>query len=594
MALEEYLNVVKRWWWLLVLSTLVAAVSSYFAVSREPRTYQATTTTIIGQSLEKANPTYEDFSISQQLARTYVNIVQRRVILEGAAQALGLPYIPRPGNVSASIVPGTQLLEISIRDSSPQRAQALADEIARQLILQTPTDSAEEQSRREFAQKQLDNLKANIEATEAEIEEEQARLDAANSARAIQQYQVNITALQQKLSNYQSTYASLLGSVEGGTNDISIWQYAELPTQPISPNVPQTVLIAAGIGLSLALGGAFLIEFLDNTVRTSEELRRATSLPILGTVGRIEGNGLERRLVVADEPRSRIAEAYRALRTNIQFSSVDAPVRTLLVTSPGPYEGKSVTVANLAVTVAQSGRPVILVDADLRRPRLHKLFRLDNEHGLSNAILANSDEGGSALGQLSAAGNPEDDLLDRLGPLDAQCLQETGIPNLRVITSGPVPPNPADLLGSERMHALIHALAEQADYLLFDSPPALAVTDAAILSTRVDGVLLVADAGRTRRALAGRAVEELGRVDARVLGTVLNRASLRQSGYYAPYYYDTKGDQVRDRGLLSTVRGWLFGRADGSDKHRRKEPQPVGERADDARGPPDEVGGPAG
>jgi succinoglycan biosynthesis transport protein ExoP len=622
MALEEYWTVVRRWWWLLVLSTLVAAASSYYAVQREPRIYQATTTTMVGQALERANPSSQDLYISQQLAQTYVNMVSRRMILEGAAETLGLSYVPWPDNVSARIVAGTQLLEISVRDTSPQRAQALADAIAEQLILQTP-ESAEDQSRRAFIEEQLAKLQQGVQDTEAEIVEEQARLDAANSARAIQQYQANIAALQTKLSNYQSTYASLAASFEGGTNYISIVEHAALPAWPISPNVKQTVGVAAAIGLALAVGGAFLIEFLDNTVRTPDELRKATDLPMLGVIARADGNGVERRLIVAEEPRSAIAEAYRALRTNIQFSSVDTPARTLLVTSAGPYEGKSVTIANLAVTIAQSGRSVILVDADLRRPTLHKIFKLANDHGLSSAILANPDDERPALDQLFANGASYVDpsladgpsssagpgtvnrdalgsgAVDRraglraagLSPLSAYYLQETSIEGLRVMTSGPLPPNPADLLGSERAHALYRALAQQADYVLFDSPPVLAVTDAAILSTRVDGVVLVADAGRTRIPLAGRAVSELARVDARVLGTVLNRVSLRQGGYYAPYSdYQSGDDDERARGPLGTMRDWLSGtvrgrppaRANGSDNDTHPEPEPAAENADDA------------
>ena len=524
MALQQYFAVVKKWWWLMVASMLVAAVSSYLAVSRVPRIYQATTTVMVGQSLSKANPTGQDFYISQQLAQTYVNLVWRQPILKGAAEGLGLPYIPWAGNVSARTVPGTQLLEISVRDTVPQRARALADEIAHQLILQTPTESTEDQTRYAFVQAQLQNLEANIQAAEEEIETEQAKLDAANSARAIQQYQNNIFALQQKLGSYQSTYASLLQTEQGGTNYISVIEPATTPTWPISPRVMETVMLAAAIGLILALGGAFLIEFLDDTVKTPDDVTRATNLPMLGAIARIEGQEYDEKLIPLRQPRSPISEAYRALRTNIQFSSVDRPVRTLLVTSSDPAEGKSITLANLAVVMAQSGRSVIVVDSDLRRPTQHKIFGLNNHHGLSNATLESS----SSL---------------------LEYIQPTQIENLRIVTSGPLPPNPADLLGSERMVAIIEELKSRADLVLFDSPPVLAVTDAAVLSTKVDGVLLVHNAGHTRCAMARRAVEELRRVDANLLGVVLNRLSLRRGSYYYPqYYYQTEdAQQQRNR-----------------------------------------------
>lgn len=582
MALEQYFAVVKKWWWLMVASTLVAAVSSYLSLSRVPRIYQATTTVMVGQSLQKTDPTYQDFAISQQLAQTYANMVSRQPVLTSAAEALSLPYVPWSGNVAARTVPGTQLMEISVRDTDPRRAQALADEIARQLILQSPTESVEDRDRRTFVQNQLQNLEANIQAAEEEIVEEQARLDAANSARAIQQYQNNIAALQQKLGTYQSTYASLLQTVQGGTNYLSIVEPAILPTQPISPQVMETVMLAAAIGLALAVGGAFLIEFLDDTIKTPEDVTRVSELPTLGAIARMGGKTYADKLIAVRHPRSPVAEAYRALRTNIQFTSVDRPLRTLLITSSSPVEGKSVSLANLALVMAQAGRSVILVDADLRRPSQHKIFGLSNHHGLSNALLTPQPDPAEYLNELDLAS---------LAPLPAPAddgespiLQPAGIGDLQIITCGPLPPNPADLLSSERMLALIEALKERADVVLFDTPPVLAVTDAVMLSTRVDGVLLVNDVGRTRRAAAARAVERLRQVDANLIGVVLNRLSPRRGGYYTHQYYYEKtqnGRRLKRRRGLKRFPGRLLDRFRPSGNHRQTagDPQAAGEPA---------------
>ena len=226
MELKRYFSAIKKWWWLLVASTLVATVSGYFAVSRMPRIYQATTSLMVGQSLSEANPTNQDLYISQQLAQTYREIVTRQPILRGAAEALGLSFVPRAEDVSAWLVPGTQLLGITVRDTDPERARALADAIAQELIEQTPNEIEEDQARQGFVRSQLLSLEENIQATEEEILAEQARLDAANSARAIQQYQTNIVALQEKLSSYQATYASLMQSVEGRTNYIAVFEPA--------------------------------------------------------------------------------------------------------------------------------------------------------------------------------------------------------------------------------------------------------------------------------------------------------------------------------------------------------------------------------
>jgi len=214
-------------------------------------------------------------------------------------------------------------------------------------------------------------------------------------------------------------------------------------------------------------------------------------------------------LVALRDPRSPVAEAYRALRTNIQFSSLDTPVRTLLVTSAGSDEGKSTTLANLAVVMAESGTRVLAVDCDLRRASLHTLFDLDNSKGLTSVFLPDGAE-----------------------PLP---VQDTAVPNLQVLTSGPLPPNPSELLGSRVMTRVLERLREAAEIVLFDAPPVVAVTDAALLAPRVDGVLLVVDAGSTRRDVARRARAQLEKVNARLLGVVLNNVPLdsQMFGYYA-------------------------------------------------------------
>jgi non-specific protein-tyrosine kinase len=214
-------------------------------------------------------------------------------------------------------------------------------------------------------------------------------------------------------------------------------------------------------------------------------------------------------LITLSEPRSPISEAYRTLRTNLDFASLDQALKTLAVTSAGVGEGKSTTLANLAVVSAQAGRDVVLVDADLRRPTLHQIFGLGNEHGLTTVML---DE----------------------GALASPPLQETGIEGLSVLTSGPLPPNPAEMMGSRRMEDVIATLAEQAEQVLFDTPPVVAVTDAAVLATKVDGVLLVISASKTRRDNARSAVQRLEQVSARLVGTVLTNAPMGAgfSGYY--------------------------------------------------------------
>ena len=214
-------------------------------------------------------------------------------------------------------------------------------------------------------------------------------------------------------------------------------------------------------------------------------------------------------LITISEPRSPISEAYRTLRTNLDFASLDRALKTLVVTSAGVGEGKSTTLANLAVVSAQAGRKVVLVDADLRRPTLHQIFGLGNETGLTTVMVDDA-------------------------ALAAPPLQPTGVEGLSVLTSGPLPPNPAELMGSRRMEEVVAVLAERADQVFFDTPPVVAVTDAAVLSTRVDGVLLVISAGKTRREFARTAVQRLEQINARLVGTVLTNVQVGAGfeGYY--------------------------------------------------------------
>ncbi len=205
-------------------------------------------------------------------------------------------------------------------------------------------------------------------------------------------------------------------------------------------------------------------------------------------------------LVTLTDPQSSAAEAYRTLRINLQFTTLDKELRSLLVTSPGPGEGKTTTLANLAVTMAQVDQRVIVVDCDLRRPQIHQLFGLENSHGLTSMML--------------------DDAF-----LENPPLQPTEVSGLRILTSGPLPPRPADLLGSKRMGQVIASLCDQADIVLFDAPPVMSATDAAVLATRVDGVLLVISAGETKREHAISALERLRKINANVLGSVLNNAA---------------------------------------------------------------------
>jgi len=345
------------------------------------------------------------------------------------------------------------------------------------------------------------------------------------------------TMMQEKYEESRITEVGQLGKVR-------IVDPARPPLYPVKPKKKLNLILAGIIGLMLGVGIAFVIEYMDNSVRGPEEVERL-GLPLLGTIPTIEieeedekerlklrpSNGdqeakeLSGRLVAHFRPKSPISEAYRTVRTNIQYSRPDQPPRVILVTSPGPGEGKSTTVANLAITFAQLGNRTLLVDADLRRPIMHRIFNLDRSRGLTNCIVGR----------------------ERLEDV----VHSTAIENLYVMACGPLPPNPSEILGSDAMKQLLKQMSGQYEAVLLDSPPTLAVTDAVVLSTEVDGVVMVLRAGRTDRQAALRGYASVEKVGGKILGVLLNGIEVQSLYgsyyYYYHYYYYTRDGERKVR-----------------------------------------------
>lgn len=263
------------------------------------------------------------------------------------------------------------------------------------------------------------------------------------------------------------------------------------------------VLLAALVAALVALGIAFLIEYLDESIRTPEDVSHVLGLSTIGTIEQLGKE--EEKLIVASQPQSPAAEAFRVLAANIRLSGVDSHLRTILVTSPAPDEGKSMVAANLAAAMASAGLRVVVVDADLRLPRLHRLFGLSQGQGLTDALSQ-----GSTNGHLTS----------------------TAVEGVKVLTSGTLPPDPVEAISSPHMKKLLTDLAKEADLVIIDSSPVLAVADATILAAGADGVLLVLRAGRTSSQPARHAVEALRHANAHLIGVVLNAVPVRSNGYY--------------------------------------------------------------
>ena len=323
-----------------------------------------------------------------------------------------------------------------------------------------------------------------------------------------------------------------------GTSPVKVSQVqqAQLPTAPVAPNKKVDVGLGLLLGLALGVALSVLLEVLDTSVKSAEELEAASESSVLGVIG-FDSDASKSPLIVQTDPHSPRAEAFRQLRTNLQFVDIDHPVKSIVITSSIPQEGKSTTTANLAITLAQAGLKVVLVEADLRRPKLMQYLGVEGAVGVTSVL----------IGRVS---------------LD-DALQPWGNGSLMVLPSGPTPPNPSELLGSQGMAELIAALEARADIVLVDAPPLLPVTDAAVLAKICDGALLIVRHGVTSREQVSRAVESLRVVDAHLIGNVLNMAPAKGPdayGYgYAYRYTSTPAGRVAPRSTAMLTRASASG-----------------------------------
>ena len=308
------------------------------------------------------------------------------------------------------------------------------------------------------------------------------------------------------------------------TGNIRVVDGAEIPKTPVKPKKSQNLLIGLVLGLALGIGLAFFLEYLDSTIRIPDDIKERLKIPYLGPVPAIAfaktgnpGHKSEEDLVTITAPKSTASEAYRGIRTSLFFSAAENSPRAILVTSAAPSEGKTITAANIAVTMAQAGNRMLVIDCDMRRPKLHRLFNVPRDRGLSNVLVGNCG-------------------------ID-EAIIRTAVPGVDVIVAGPVPPNPSEMLGSPNMTRFLEEVRKRYDRVIVDSPPITAVTDAVILSRLVDGVLIVVRAGETHREIVKNGIGLLQGANARILGAILNGVSMgRDSYYYYQYYYYYYGE----------------------------------------------------
>jgi succinoglycan biosynthesis transport protein ExoP len=506
MKTKDVIAPLLKWWWLILIVTLIGGGASYYVTKKQPPIYQATTTLIVGRALNDPNPTNNELGLSQQLADVYVTLAQRDPVMNATKQALGLQKLP---NYLVSANSNNGLIDIDVVDTSPARAQAVANELARQLILQSPTNSSQDQSsQQKFINQQLSDLQMNIAQTKQDIDAKQKALQTLNSAVEISDAQSQIDALQTKLQLMQTNYATLYATTQSGAmNTLSVIESAALPTKPIGPNKLMIMGLVMVIGLTLSSGTAYLLEYVDRTIKTPDDVTRVFGLSVVGYINEME-DGKVKWSYVYNNPRSPIAEAFRFLRTNLEFASAEAPLKKLLITSADMSDGKTTVATNLAFSIAQEDRKVILLDADLRKPSVHELVGMPISPGLSEVFR------------------------DKVNMVDT--IRSSTDKRVALITSGNPPPNPAELLASKKMERVLSSLEEVADYIIIDGPP-FVISDAAIIASKVDGVLLVIRPGQLREDQAHVIIEQMKRSGTRIIGVVFNRILRSQAKAFRSY-----------------------------------------------------------
>ncbi len=577
MDIRQIFTLVQKWAWLVVVGAVLGVAGGYVYTLYQPTIYQTTTKVMVSRPPESRGTDYYYIYSDLQLAKTYTQLIVTQPVLEAVGQELG--FSVNKDQVSVKQMTDMLILDITVKDSDPARAQLIANTLIKVFIEQNElTQTSRFITAEENLQRQIDQIEAQIisvqdqmaQQSEESLKKQQTTLETEIAALEIeirdlrkemelltgdtlaekedylsaletrlnlyqQAYQQTIvlgsstgtssqsirqSQLQTTLALYQQIYSNLLNNYESirlarlqsTTNVIQI-ESAPLPTHPVQPQPVQNLMLGLVMGLALAGGIAFLVEYLDDTLKTPEDVARALKLPTIGLIGEMEKDSqADGAAYVADQPRSPIAEAFRALRTNLEFASVDKPLRTILVTSSGPSEGKTTVAINLAMVIAQGGKKVALLDADLRRPSLHQKLNLANRVGLTDLFRHNIH--------------------------DVAAFVTWGDPEITVIPSGEIPPNPTELLASERMTQILDQLSENYDVVILDSPPSI-VTDPVVLSARVDGVIMIIEPGKTKIDSAQAMLEQLHRSGARILGVVLNPIARKAAHYYGKYRYSS-------------------------------------------------------
>ena len=523
--IKEYFYLFWGWAWLIALAGILAGVAAYAVSIRMTPIYEASTRLLVSAPSSISGVDPSALVTTQTMTMTYSQMLLDRPVLQGVIDRLELPTTSDDLKkvISVDVVTNTQLMTITVQDPEPVQAANIANSMAavfteRIRELQSQRYSAS----REGLQQQMTDMESQIASTNAQIA-------LTTDPAALEQLQARLTQYRTIYSNLVTSYEQVRLADEQTSTNVVVSEPASAPTIPVSPKTTRNVVLAAMAGMLLAAGVVFAADSLDDSIKNPEVIQRRFGLPILGMIASHQSEG--GRPIALNQPRSPVAEAFRSLRTNLTFTGVDTPLRRILITSPTPEDGKTMVSANLAVVMAQGEKKVVLIDADLRRPKIHQKFGMVNASGLTDLFVT----------------QPEN--YNRI-------VHSNGVPRLSIVSSGPLPPNPAELLTSQKMIRIMDQLSKDSDMIVIDTPPVLTVTDAAGLAPAVDGVVLVVKPGKTKMSALQQAVEQLRAVGARVLGVVMNEVNprSRRYGYYYHRYYSKYSHyyQTKPKGRKAT------------------------------------------
>jgi len=547
MELVTYFRLFRKWFWLLFLGAFLAGGAAFLRANQQPNLYQSSVTIQVGTAIIDPNPDISGMYTAEQLAQNYVVLARSYDVSEAAVEAGDFPLTPDGlrGSISASVIEGTAMMVLTVTYTDPILAADMANEVATQLIAKSPSNLTPEQEEQIEMQKvEIARLQEELVQFRLDLESLNTQIAATTDPDDLETLREQRNQLVEQINQSSSNIAffqSNITSLQQRTNALTVIEQARIQNAPIGSNLFTQTILGAMVGGALAAGLILLIEYLDDTIRSPSEATQLLGAPTLAAISRFgkPRDSYHQRLITYRDPGSPISEEYRTLRTNLLFSSNGSSNKGVyIVTSPGPSEGKTVTTSNLAVTMAMAGWRVLLVDADLRRPRVHEIFNLDNNIGLSTLLSVNP-------GDLAA---DADNRRRSLRSLD-ECIQDTEIPGLRVVCSGHIPLNPTEVLGSASMQRWFQEFRnrDDIDIILFDTPPALVVADSAVLASAVDvPVVMVLEAKGTRRAAAMNVKEQFDQLNVKVAGVVLNAVNPRDRGdygygygYYYYYYSDS-------------------------------------------------------